>query len=213
MLKQKIAIYGVGLGGQTIKECIDLGNEYEAVYFLDDNLDKTGSQIKGVPIRKSADLYVLKEEGVFGIVAGVADSKKRLEIRKSAQESGLELINVIHPHTYIAPSVKLGKGNFIKAGAVIETNTIIGDCCIIDNGVIIAHDNVIGDGCHLAPGVNLGSSIRIDKMSIIGIGTNISTKIFIGKNVIISVGSSVTRDIEDNSVVEGVPGRIIGKRK
>lgn len=212
-MKQKIVIYGTGLGGQTLRECIALYNKYEVAFFLDDDPPKVGSYVSGIIIRNGSDMTKLKKEGIFGIATEIANSKKRLEIKEKAKECGLELINVIHPSAYIASSVKLGKGNFIKAGAIIETNSIIGDCCIIDNGVIIPHDNIIEDGCHLAPGVTLGSSIRVGKHSIIGIGTSISTKIIIGKNVIVSVGSSVTRDIPDNSVVEGVPGKIIGKRK
>ena len=213
MSKQKVVIYGAGLGGKTLKESIDLRGEHEVAYFLDDDINRIGVQMEGILVRSGNELSKLKKEGIFGIVTEIADSRKRLEIRKGAQESGLELINVIHPHTYIAPSVKLGKGNFIKAGAIIETNTLIKDCCIIDNGVIIAHNNIIEDSCHLAPGVVLGSSIKIGTQSIIGIGASISTKIIIGKNVIVSVGSSITRDIPDDSVVEGVPGRVIGKRK
>ena len=64
----------------------------------------------------------------------------------------------------------MGSGNYIKSAAVIETNTKIGNCNIIDNGSIIAHDNRIGNGCHIAPGVSLGSSIAINDFTIIGIG-------------------------------------------
>ena len=53
----------------------------------------------------------------------------------------IELLNVIHPKSYISKS-KIGVGNYIKS-AVYETGTKIGDCCIIDNGVVIAHDNNI----------------------------------------------------------------------
>ena len=84
---------------------------------------------------------------------------------------------------------------------------------IIDNGSVIAHDNQIGNGCHIAPGVSLGSSISIGDFTVIGIGACISTNVIIGKNCIISVGSSVTKDVPDNSIVEGIPGKVIGTVK
>ncbi len=213
MEKVKIAIYGASLGGETVKECLALEDTCDIACFLDDDPRKSGMEFCGLPIRSSDDLEKLSAEGVSRVALAVANASKRLELRGRLMACRLEPMNVIHPRTYIAPSVKIGKGNYIKAGAVIETNSTVGDCCIIDNGVIVAHDNVIEDACHLAPGVVLGSSIVVGSGSIIGIGASISTKIRIGKNVIVSVGTSVTRDVPDNSIVEGVPGKIIGRRK
>ena len=59
----------------------------------------------------------------------------------------------------------------------------------------------------------MGSSIHIGNYSVIGIGVSISTNISIGKNCIISTGTSITVDIPDNSIVEGVPGKVIGSVK
>lgn len=208
-----VAIYGAGKGGKTYKEAIELSGQFKVGCFLDDHERLIDKEFEGIKVKCGSNLNKLKEEGYFGVACAIASAKLRREMIDRLEEAGLEYINLIHPHTFIAHSVKLGKGNFIKAGVIIDTDTVIGNACIIDNNVTIAHDNIIEDGCHLAPGVTLGSSIRIEENSIIGIGSSISTKINIGKNVIISVGSSVTMDIEDNSIVEGVPGKIIGKRK
>lgn len=132
---------------------------------------------------------------------------------KTVEKLGYKLVNVIHPKAQISGSVKIGKGNYIKSAALLETNTTIGHCCIIDNGSVITHDNQIGNGCHIAPGESLGSSICIGDFCVIGIGVSISTNVKIGKNCIISVGSSVTKDVPDNSIVEGVPGKVIGTVK
>ncbi|MFC1577305.1 transferase, partial [Candidatus Omnitrophota bacterium] len=156
---------------------------------------------------------VLISLGINKVFSEIANSEFRLRLKGRLGEAGIQMVNLIHPNTYIAPSVKLGQGNFIKVGAIIDSNTCIGNCCIIDNNVIIAHDNIVEDSCHLAPGVTLGSGITIGKKTIIGIGASISTKVRIGKDVIVGVGSSVVQDVPDNSIVEGVPGKIIGKRK
>ena len=77
--------------------------------------------------------------------------------------------------------------------------------------MVIAHDNQIGDGCHLAPGAVFGSSIVVGKNTVVGIGVSVSTGINIGKNSIVSVGTSVTNNVKECSVIEGVPGKVIGK--
>lgn len=211
--KINIAIYGAGKGGQVAKEYAELTNKYKVIYFLDDASELINTCKDGLKVLNGLDMKALVSLGIKRVFPAISISDVRLKLKERLEKVGIEIINLIHPHVYIAPSVKLGKGNFIKAGAVIDTNTKIGDCCIIDNNVVIAHDNIIGDGCHIAPGATLGSSITIGKNSILGIGSNISTNVIVGDDVIIGVGSSVVQDIPHNSIVEGVPGKIIGTRK
>jgi sugar O-acyltransferase (sialic acid O-acetyltransferase NeuD family) len=207
-----VVIYGAGKGGFTILETLALNEHYRAVCFVDDNIKNIGF-FNGLPVFKESELPRLQENGILHVATEIMRGEVRLRIKKKIERLGLELINVIHPNTFISPSVTIGNGNFIKAGSVIETNTVIGDCCIIDNGVIIAHDNKIEDGCHIAPGAVFGSNITLGYCTVVGIGASISTNINIGEKCIISVGSSVTKDIGDNSVVDGVPSKIIGSTK
>lgn len=210
--KKPVIVYGAGKGAITIKECLSLQDYYELVCFIDDNIGHQ-SELCGLPVYHSSKLPEIVNEGVCTLACGIANGGVRLRIRNECESMGIDLINVIHPKTYISPTVKIGKGNYIKAGAVIETDSVIGDCCIIDNGVILAHNNIIGDGCHIAPGVVMGSKIEVGALTIIGIGASIATGVKIGRATVISVGSSVTKDIADYSIVEGVPGRVVGKRK
>lgn len=210
--RRPVVIYGAGIGAVTIKECLDFQELYQVVCFIDDNPDHPKSLCQ-LPVNHSSLLSEILSSGIGSLACAIANADVRMRILGQCENMGVDLINVIHPRSYISPSVKMGKGNYIKANAVIETNTVIGSCCIIDNGAIIAHDNVIGDGCHIAPGVSMGSKIIIGEKSIIGIGASISTNVKIGREVIVSVGSSVTREIPDLTVVEGVPARIVGTRK
>ncbi len=187
-----------------------MSKKYRAVCFVDDNPTSGISVLHDIPVFKSTELINIKEKGVLHVATEIIRGDVRLGIKKKVENLGFELINVIHPSSVISPSVRIGSGNYIKAGAVIETNTEIGDCCIIDNGAVIAHDNQIQDGCHIAPGAVLGSSIKLGYCTVVGIGASVSTNISIGKKCIISVGSSATKNISDNSVVDGVPGKVIG---
>ena len=204
-----LIIYGAGKGAITLFEAIDIKSIYNVVCFVDDNKSHENFLLE-LPVFHSSELNNLKNKGIKFIACEIINGKTRLKIKETVEELGYELVNVIHPMAYISKSVKIGKGNYIKSAAVIETNTTIGDCCIIDNGAVIAHDNRIGNGCHIAPGASLGSSISIGDFTVIGIGACISTNVKIGKNCIISVGSSVTKDVPNNSIVEGVPGKVIG---
>lgn len=52
--------------------------------------------------------------------------------------------------------------------------------------------------------------IEIGSNVFIGTGVTIMYDVKIGNNVIVAAGSVITRDIPDNSVVAGVPARVIG---
>ena len=207
-----LIIYGAGKGAITLFEAIQAGSNFDIVCFVDD--DKLHEKsLLDLPVFQSSELNKLKNKGIKLIACEIMNGKTRLRIKNSIEKLGFELINVIHSNAHISNSVIMGKGNYVKSSATIETNTTIGNCCIIDNGSVIAHDNQIGNGCHIAPGASLGSSISIGDFTVIGIGSCISTNVTIGKNCIISVGSSVTKNVPDNSIVEGVPGKIVGKVK
>lgn len=210
--RQPLAIYGAGKGAVTIKECLDFQKKYQIVCFVDDNPEHPNELLQ-CPIYHSSRLSEIVKYGIRNLAIAIANGTVRMRIFKQCDDLGINLINVIHPQAFISPTVQMGKGNYIKARAIIETNTIIGNCCIIDNGVVIAHDNWIGDGCHIAPGVAIGSSVNVRKMTIVGIGASIATGVRIGRSAIISVGSSVIKDVPDYAVIEGTPGKIVGKRK
>lgn len=210
--KMSIAIYGAGAGGVTLKEAADLGQEFDVVCFLDDSADRPASHC-GLPVFHGEQLKQVFEAGVQGVAAGIASASVRRRIRDRLDEVGIPVVTVIHPQAFVSPSATIGRGCFIKAGAIVETNSSVGDMCIIDNGVVIAHDNKIAPAVHLAPGVSTGGSVQIGSRTIVGIGSSIATGMVVGENCIVSVGTAVNRDIPENSVVEGVPGKIIGTRK
>lgn len=209
--KSPIAIYGAGSGGLTVLETLNSGSDYWPVVFVDDY--STVEFWGGLPVVRGSDIPKLLDLGVNNIFVAISNGSLRLQLIEKCIDYGLNVPNAIHHSAYISDSVTLGIGNHIKARAVIDTNTKIGNGCIIDNNATVAHDNNIGDGCHLAPGCSLGSSINLGELVIVGIGASISTNLTVGKASLISVGTSVTKNIQDKSVVEGVPGKVIGERK
>lgn len=102
----------------------------------------------------------------------------------------------------IPPNV-LGKGVTIWHWGPIIINPIakIGDNCTLNPMVIIGHKNpgepapVIGDNVFIGGGAKIIGNLKI------------------GNNVIIAPNSVVVKDIDDYSVVGGVPGKIIRTNK
>ncbi len=101
----------------------------------------------------------------------------------------------------IHPGAKIGKGVFIDHGM----------------GVVIGETTEIGDRCLLYQGVTLGGTGKdhgkrhptLSENVVVGAGAKILGSIKVGTNTRIGAGSVVVRDVEANSTVVGIPGRVV----
>jgi len=107
----------------------------------------------------------------------------------------------------------------IITGIEIHPGAVIGHRFFIDHGegVVIGQTSVIGDDVLIYQQVTLGGTGKesgkrhptIGNKVIIGAGAKVLGNIKIGDNVRIGAGSVVVEDVEENSTVVGVPGRVV----
>jgi serine O-acetyltransferase len=84
-------------------------------------------------------------------------------------------------------------------------------------GIIVSEQAVIGKNCNISQGVTIGATNRGEKKGApligdnvyIGPGAKIIGKVILGNNVAIGANCVVTKDMPDNAVVIGIPGRVI----
>ena len=80
--------------------------------------------------------------------------------------------------------------------------------------------SVIGKNCNISQGVTLGQANRgqnkgypiLGDNIYIGPGAKIVGAVKIGNNVAIGANCVVTKDVPDNSVVIGIPGKVISQK-
>jgi serine O-acetyltransferase len=108
----------------------------------------------------------------------------------------------------IHPGATLGRRVFIDHGMGV----VIGETTIVGNDVVIYQGVTLGAGAS----ARMGSATRGMKRHptlgngvIVGSGAEIQGDIMVGDNVRIASGSILLKDVPDNSVVVGVPGRVI----
>jgi len=101
----------------------------------------------------------------------------------------------------ISPDSDIGSGFYIGhyGGIVVSPHTQIGKNCNMSHGVTLGQAN---------RGKNKGHPILGNNIYI-GPGAKIIGSVHIGNNVAIGANCVVTKDIPDNAVVVGIPGRII----
>jgi len=108
----------------------------------------------------------------------------------------------------IHPGAKMGRRVFIDhgMGVVIGETAIIGDDCVIYQGV------TLGAGAAARMGAKTRGTKRHPTLGtgvVVGSGAEIQGDIIVGDNVRVASRSIVLKDVPANSVVVGVPGRVV----
>jgi len=101
----------------------------------------------------------------------------------------------------IHPGAQIGYGVFIDHGM----------------GVVIGETAEIGNRCLLYQGVTLGGTGKADgkrhptlaENVVVGAGAKVLGAIYVGENTRIGAGSVVVRNVEADSTVVGIPGRVV----
>jgi carbonic anhydrase/acetyltransferase-like protein (isoleucine patch superfamily) len=123
----------------------------------------------------------------------------------------------VAPNATVIGQVVLGENASVWYGAVVRGDNDlieIGDDTNVQDGSILHTD--AGFPLHIGKGVTIGHRVMlhgctIGDYSLIGIGATILNGAKIGRNCIIGAHALITegKDIPDNSMVVGAPGRVI----
>lgn len=200
---------------KVVLEILKAGKKYNVIGFVDDDVNKLDTAIKGIKVIGNTDeLALLKRtmEVECAIVA-IGNNPLRRKLSEKITASGLELINAIHPTVYFDPDVEIGNGCYIGQGVIVVTGTKIGNAVNIHTGATIDHDNTIEDGANIGPGVHTAGRVKIGRDAFLGTGAIVIPDGIIGGGAIIGAGAVVIHEIPANVTAVGVPARILGKTK
>ena len=122
-------------------------------------------------------------------------------------------ITIIPKNSTINGNVGIGKGSLVVSGSVINTETEIGEHCIINTSSSIDHDNTLKNFSSTGPGVTTGGNVELGQCSHLGIGSTVKHQISIEDNTTIGARSLVVQNCDKNSTYYGVPAKKIRGRK
>ena len=145
----------------------------------------------------------------FSITIGNPHGNVRLKLHDKLVELGFIPVTIIHPDAIIANNCEIGSGSQVLAGAIIMPEAKIGRQCIISTKTSIDHECIIDDGCEISPGATLCGCVRMKRNSWVCAGATILPRVTIGENSIVGAGAVVTRDVDANKTVIGVPAKNI----
>ncbi len=206
-------IVGAGGHGRVVLDIIRQQGRYRAVGFLDSDPDLRGTSNDGIEVLGSLQLLPsLQRRGVHQVIIAIGDNRTRRCFAEQARDSGLQLINAIHPSANIAESAALGCGVVVAAGALVCAHCRIGDCCILNTGCLIDHESVIGPASHICPGVRIAGRVVVESGAFVGIGATVIQHVRIGRDAVVGAGAVVLDAVAAEQTVVGLPARPISDR-
>lgn len=209
---KKLFIIGSGGFSKQVIEMVEKINEikeiYELVGLIDDNKELIGQEILGYKIIGTTDYLneVSKKKEIYGVIA-IADGKIRANLVRKL--NSVKWVNLIHPKAIVSKYVKLGEGNIICAGVIVNPMSSIGNHCHINIGSTLGHDVNMSDFVTVMPGCRISGNVVLKKYSMLGAGSIVLQGLTVEENVSIGAGAVVTKNTVSNKVYVGVPARIL----
>lgn len=126
----------------------------------------------------------------------------------------------IEPGAIIREQVEIGDNAVIMMGAILNIGAVVGAGTMIDMGVVLGGRAIVGKNCHIGAGTVLAGVVEpasavpvvIEDEVVIGANAVVLEGCRVGKGAVVAAGAVVVSDVPPNTVVAGVPAKLL-KRK
>lgn len=179
MAKPRLLVVGAGGHGRSVAEVAELSGQFEVVGFLDDSLP-SGEKVLNVPVLGNV-ISLASHLGAFDqVIVAIGNNTMRERLLQQLTLVGVELATLIHPRAIVSPSVVLGAGSVVMAGAIVGTEAHLGIGVIVNCGAVVDHHATVEDFGHLgvnssmAGGTVLGHSAWLQAGATLGYGVHVS---------------------------------------
>lgn len=147
-------------------------------------------------------------------------------IESDRRNSAVPLLDIknlnarIEPGAIIRDRVEIGDRAVIMMGSIINIGAVVGEDTMIDMGVVLGGRATVGKRCHIGAGAVLAGVVEpasatpviIEDDVLIGANAVVLEGVRVGRGSVVAAGSVVTKDVPPDTVVAGVPARILKKK-
>lgn len=202
MAKDGIAIIGAGGHAQVVASTL-LALGHNAIGFYDDDPQKWGQEILGIPIVGPIKNLTNKKDSQAIIALGNNQVRKHL-----ATQMDLDWITLIHPFAWVHHEATIGVGTIVCAGAIVQPGAKIGSHVILNTKASVDHDCRVGDYVHIAV-AHLAGGASADEGAFLALGSTVLPGLNVGAWAHLGAGSVATKNIPAGSTAVGNPARVI----
>lgn len=208
-MTRPVFVFGASGHAKVVIDAIEKQGQYHIVFLVDDNPRVWKTDFYGYRVIGGKQELLSAHDGICGGIVAIGDNRARSSVASWLTENGVKLVSAVHPSAQLGRGVVMGSGTVVMAGAVVNSDTRIGNNVIVNTRSSIDHDCTIGDGVHIAPGATLCGTVSVGNGTFVGAGSTIIPNLTIGANVLVGAGAAVIRNIPDGSTALGVPSKTI----
>jgi 2,3,4,5-tetrahydropyridine-2-carboxylate N-succinyltransferase/tetrahydrodipicolinate N-acetyltransferase len=144
-------------------------------------------------------------------------------IENDCRNSAIPLLDMkdikarIEPGAVIREQVEIGEGAVIMMGAVINIGAVIGEGSMIDMGAVLGGRATVGKNCHIGAGAVIAGVIEppsakpvvVEDNVLVGANAVVLEGVRVGRGAVVAAGAVVIEDVPAETVVAGIPARVI----
>lgn len=175
--------------------------------FLDDNPTAVNMQLV---VRLGSAIIgpvsLLAKGGMAAVVA-IGSPPTRRSIVEMLGGAGVEWPFFVHPDTTIGTDVRIAEGVVIAPGARLSTNVEVAAHVHVDQNATVGHDSQLEKYSRLNPQACVSGGVKVGEGAVIGASATILPGLKVGSGAVVGAGAVVVRDVEEYTVVKGVPAR------
>lgn len=209
---EDLIILGAGGLGQEIAWLVEEINQSEKKWnllgFLDSHPGVEGKSFHGYPVLGAFD--TAKDFSNCYFVVAFGDPRLREQTVNAVNRYNVKWANLISPTVILHRSNKLGVGVVIGRLTDLTLDCELGDHTMLNIHVVLGHKVKIGDFSIISPNVTINGGATIGQACSVGANAFVRD-IVIGDYVTVGASSCVVKDVESNSVIGGVPAKLIRK--
>jgi sugar O-acyltransferase (sialic acid O-acetyltransferase NeuD family) len=145
-------------------------------------------------------------------IVGFANGELRKRKMERILEDGFSFFSVISSTSIIGDRVTIGEGAVLSDYSMVTADAKIGRGFQCNIYSYIAHDCIVGDYVTLAPRVSVNGRVVIEDNVYIGTGAiilpgNESEPLVIGNGAVVGAHALVTKNVDANTTVIGMPAK------
>ena len=208
MSVEEVLVIGAGgFGLEVAQYSLDaatFGWPFRITGFLDDGIPTGTEVVPGLEVVGGTDAASLKHRN---LLIAIGDSDIRSNISKRVRECGGQLVTLVHPTAYIAPTAKIGSGSLICPFATVSARAVVESNCVLNNYACVGHEAHLGDGSVLSPYSAILGRGRVGRSCFLGTCAAVGPGVSIGASSKLAAGSIALRDAAAGSMIVGNPAK------
>jgi len=143
----------------------------------------------------------------FAVVPDSPEARKRIFEFFGDKSKRMFFPSIIDENVMFSPSASIGNGSIILGGSLVSSNTVIGNFVKLNFFSRVHHDVRIDNYTTIAPGATILGNVKVGKRVYVGANATLLPGITVGDGAVIGAGSVVTRNVDPQITIMGVPAK------